>query len=252
MGNSKGVKMKYKRILIIEPHPDDMILMSGGLVARAMQEGAEVYVLTLTTGGGAASKQDKDAAMATQRTLESRIADKILGIVSGEEFVHGIQTGELVKRTILGYGTRKLNDNQSVVYNDVLKEIRTIKPDLIITTQNDHKHPDHRYIAENIEEIVYQAGENIRVEELGEPVKANLWFGENPRSQLKNENLNYIDISDTLDLKLGALAAQESQIPVLGKEIFNDVRDLAKYRGMRSGAEYAEAFKEIKVYKDST
>lgn len=237
-----------KRILIIEPHPDDMILMSGGLVARARQVGIDVYVLTLTHGGGAAATQSQDAAMAAQRTLESRIADRILGIVSSEEFIEGIQTGELIKRKILGYNTRKLCDSQSEVYNDVLREIRSYRPELVITTKRDDRHPDHKYIADNIKEILYQAGENIRAEELGPPVKADLWLGENPRSQLMDINLEYVDITATLDFKLGALAAQQSQIPILGKDIFEQAEAIARYRGMQAGTKYAEAFEETEIY----
>lgn len=42
--------LKNKKILIISPHPDDEIICCGGLIAKAKNENAKVFVLFMATG----------------------------------------------------------------------------------------------------------------------------------------------------------------------------------------------------------
>lgn len=44
------MKLQNRRILIISPHPDDEAIGCGGLIARAKQENAEVFVLYMCVG----------------------------------------------------------------------------------------------------------------------------------------------------------------------------------------------------------
>ena len=58
------IDLENKKILIIAPHPDDEILGCGGLILRAKQQNAQVYVLYLTVGnvkqyGGESVTQDR-------------------------------------------------------------------------------------------------------------------------------------------------------------------------------------------------
>jgi LmbE family N-acetylglucosaminyl deacetylase len=39
-----------KKVLVIEPHPDDGAIMAGGTVAKMVREGSEVYFVTVTDG----------------------------------------------------------------------------------------------------------------------------------------------------------------------------------------------------------
>lgn len=228
--------------MVIEPHPDDMILMCGGVVARAVIEGKNVYVLTLTGGGGSALREEEARRETRIRRIESRRADLILGISLGNK---------TICRKMLNCTTKQILNNPAEIYYLILKEIRAYKPDLVITMHRDNRHPLHVYIAENAEEILFQAGENIRTGEFGEPVRAELWLGESPRSQLDKYDLVYVDICRTLELKLQALRTQKSQIYVLGSDIIEKVETLAKYRGMQAGIAYAEAFNKINVYRKS-
>ena len=230
----ENYKMNIERLLIIEPHPDDMILIAGGLVAKISKEGGKVYVVTITDGGGASKNSEGDMEFADLRLkVESKKADEILGVT---------------KREILGYPTRSCYKNGTEIYESIFKFIRKYQPDLVITTHKDKKHPDHSWCAERIQECVFQASENIRLD-YGKPVYANMWYGEYPRSQLKKIT-RLIDITLTLKQKIDAMAAQKSQIPVLGERILHDIEVLAAYRaiGLPLEIKYCEAFKEIPVH----
>jgi LmbE family N-acetylglucosaminyl deacetylase len=57
----------------------------------------------------------------------------------------------------------------------------------------------------------------------------------------------FVDITDTLDLKLKALFAHESQ---LGPEVEVRVTERARELGERAGCEYAEGFKAFRFVDD--
>lgn len=227
--------MGAKRTLVIEPHPDDFLLMCAGSARKWIKEGNEVYVVTFTNGGSVSSDVDKAKR---ERSAETAEADKIIGTTS---------------REILNYDTRVGLGPPRQLYDDLVTRIRTIRPDLIITTQDDRRHPDHMWIARFIEPIVYQAGENIKFD-WGQPIKVPvIWLGENPRRYLPNPDI-HIDITETLHDKIAALRTQTSQIPVIGEDIFYKVTEQAIKRSEKYEpkcfAKYCEAFLEIPIYKE--
>ena len=179
------------KLLVIEPHPDDYILMCGGLARKLVDNGKEVHVVTFTNSGSTFQDKEKHRL---ERSEESKRADRILGTTS---------------REILGFEVRESWDNPSKLYNELMRKIREIQPDTIVTMHYDNMHPDHMWIATFIKPLIYQAGEKIRPD-WGEPVKARLLLGENPRSQLTNPNV-YVDITNTFEAKEYALREQKSQ-----------------------------------------
>jgi len=40
--------MEYKKVLCVQPHPDDMDISIGGTIARLAERGAEIHYLTVT------------------------------------------------------------------------------------------------------------------------------------------------------------------------------------------------------------
>ncbi len=218
------------RLLVLEPHPDDFILMCGATARKLRNRGIEVYVITFTNGGAIRTDEEQ---VKLERNEESKKADEILGTNY---------------REILDYPVRGSWNNSSELYNQLLTKIRQIRPDTIITMHYDRLHPDHMWISTFIKPLVYQVGEKIRPD-LGEPVKPRLFLGENPRSQLKNPD-THVDVTETLEAKINALKTQTSQLAILGERIFQNVRALASYRaiGLEENIEYCEAFQEIPVH----
>lgn len=66
-----------KKILIISPHPDDEVLGCGGLILRAKQQNAKVYVLYLTVGN---VKQYGGESKIDTRLDEIEKVSKFLGL----------------------------------------------------------------------------------------------------------------------------------------------------------------------------
>mgnify|MGYP000135597666 CR=1 FL=1 len=226
--------LPFKRILCVEPHPDDMLVISAGTAARLCREGGEVFVLTLTTGGAAAASREEDEKMRLIRQQESEAADAVLGIRKGN-------------RRMLPFPTRALSAHAQAAYEEILRSIRAVRPDVVISNPSDRRHLDHNFLGSIIEPAVQQAAEPIRVKELGEPVVTRLWLGESCHRPLSDVNV-YVDISSVLDLKLKALHTQASQDGILGSDIDESVTAVAAFRGHQAGVTYAEAFREVFVY----
>ena len=66
----------------------------------------------------------------------------------------------------------------------------------------------------------------------------------------------YVDVSDTIDLKIKMLNCHESQIVWMRDHDHIDFPDMVKtcsrYRGYQSGSEYAEGFTQCQVYLKGT
>ena len=221
-----------RRLLVIEPHPDDLILMCGATVKRLTENGVEVYVVTYTHSGGSMKEKDEHRI---QRIRQTEEADRILGI----DHLH---------REILEHDTRQSWDTPSILYLELLEKIREIHPDLVITMHNDHLHLDHMWIGEFAEPLVYQGGKGLRPD-LGGPVNARLWLAENTRRQLRKPTV-YVDVTQTYQSKEDALKTQKTELGTLGPRIFTDMRALATYRaiGMPLEVKYCEAFQEIPIH----
>ena len=60
----------------------------------------------------------------------------------------------------------------------------------------------------------------------------------------------YVDITDTLDLKLKACKCHKSQIEKFkraGHDMIDNIKTLARFRGIQSNVQYAEAFNILKM-----
>ena len=206
-----------ERLLVLEPHADDGILMAAGLTIKVAESGGEVCYLTLTNGGAARKDSEK---LKQERKEESQEADKILGVS---------------KRIILPYDTRALHDNHSDAYNDLLQHIRQFRPDTIVTMHEDYNHPDHMWSAQFSRPARFQASEPIRPD-WGSSVCAALLYGENPRStlQVRPDLYLFVVIDHEIQRKITAMKTQISQFPILGKTILDDISTLAAFRAMNA------------------
>ena len=85
--------MAAKRVLCIQPHPDDNEVGMGGTVAALAEAGCEVHYLTVTTGDlGNRNRAAAKEETAAQRRLETEAAGKHLGVQSFYYLNHGDST----------------------------------------------------------------------------------------------------------------------------------------------------------------
>ena len=224
-----------QRILVVVAHPDDAEFGCAGSVARWVKEGKEVTYVILTNG----DKGSGDRTMTSERLAKIR----------KEEQFNAAHTLGVARVQFLGCPDGELEDTREV-RRAVTAEIRRWRPDLLVT-QNPYRttnlyasHRDHRIAAGVALDCVYPlARDHLSFPELLaqglEPHKVRevyLMWWEDPEV--------VVDISDTMDLKLKALACHASQMGDFAA-VEARVREWAAQRGKAKGFAYVETFNRI-------
>ncbi|HJO37554.1 MAG TPA: PIG-L family deacetylase [Vicinamibacterales bacterium] len=125
------------RLLVLTAHPDDPEVYAGGLICGYRSLGREVKLVSVTDGG--AGHQEKTAAeLAPLRRAEAAAAGAVVG-ASYEvwEFPDGrlLPTLEVRER--------------------IIREIRAFRADLVLTHRTCDYHPDHRAVAQAVQDASY-------------------------------------------------------------------------------------------------
>lgn len=232
--------LKPSIVLGIAAHPDDLDFGASGTMAKFAKDGALVHYLILTDGSkGSEDKDITSAELTTIREAEQRQAVKEIG-------------GESV--TFLGYPDGELEVTMQLK-RDIVKVIRTIKPDTVITMDPSVlysadrgfiNHPDHRAAGQAALDSVFPlARDHLTFPDLFEqgflPHKTKTIL-------LTNfEKSNYfVDIEDTFDRKIAALTAHASQIGDM-EQVGAWIQQRAEHDGQKYGVKLAESFIRIDI-----
>lgn len=220
-----------KNILIIAAHPDDEVLGCGGTIARLAIEGNHIFTLILGEGITARDeKRDRIKRGKELKELQKQIkkANKILGTKKIYTF--------------------DLPDNQfdTIPLLTVIKKIEIvkneIKPDVIYTHYPGDLNIDHQ--------ITFKAVMTAFRPIKGERVK-EIYSFEIPSSTEWNVSLDmpcfapnyFVDISNTLNLKINALKEYKSEIRSFPHpRSTKAIKVIANRWGIQVGIEAAEAF----------
>jgi LmbE family N-acetylglucosaminyl deacetylase len=226
-----------KSAMSIHAHPDDQDFTVSGTLAKWAKAGSEIVSVMITSGDSGSNDVAHDVdykpELARLREDEQRAANQVLG-VKETVFLH-YPDGELEPTLAL----RK----------DLTRVIRKFKPDVVVTGNpeawfygNEYvNHPDHRAAARATCEAVFpSAGTRLIFTDLlaagYEPhnVKRLYIHGvENPNT--------WIDISETIDIKIEALKKHVSQVDT--HDVDKWMRDWAREDGKAKGLEYSESYK---------
>ncbi len=225
---------KIERVLVVTAHPDDSEFGAGGTVAKLAKQGCEVTYVIVTNG----NKGSSDRAMAPERLArireeEQRNAARTLGVAHVE---------------FLGYPDCEVEDTRDL-RRDVTRQIRRWRPDLLIA-QNPRRtynlggsHRDHRTVGGVALDCVYPlARDHMAFPELlpdYEPHKVREIYV----MQWESPHL-ILDISETIDLKLKALACHASQFADFAA-VEKRVRERGAELGRPKGYAYAETFDHV-------
>lgn len=219
------------RIAVIASHPDDEILGCGGAMALHARNGAEVNVLLVAEG---VTSRDRT------RNREER----------GSQ-LSALGAAAHAANDVLGASSLTLHDfpdnrMDSVDRLDVIKVVEGFlelhRPDTVYTHHWSDLNIDHR----RVHEAVVTACRPVP----GQAVSTLLFF-EVPSStdwQAPGAAAGFapnwfVDIDDTLELKLQALRAYESEMrPWPHARSLDAVAHLARWRGSSIGVAAAEAF----------
>jgi LmbE family N-acetylglucosaminyl deacetylase len=138
-----------KKILAVLAHPDDESFGLGGTLALYAQQGYETYYVCATRGEVGAADEEfmkgfKDTA--EMRTDELNRAAKELGLK--EVIFLGYRDSGMPGMEANQHPDAQINHPIEVVAGKVVKYIRDIKPEIVITFDpiGGYKHPDHIHI----------------------------------------------------------------------------------------------------------
>ncbi|NLB42982.1 MAG: PIG-L family deacetylase [Clostridiales bacterium] len=222
-------------ILAIGCHPDDIEVSCAGTLAKFAQRGDKVTVAHVCNGnmGHVVIPPDELRVM---RANEAKKAGELAGIE-----VVSLDIGDLLA-----------NGGDIEQRDKVMELIRTYQPDAIITHAPTDYHTDHVAVNKLVFDATYVA--SCVQYKPGVSQVANvtpLFYMDN----FAGSNFNpteYVDITDTIDLKIQMLECHESQLKWMrdhdGMDFADFVRTCSKFRGYQCGVPYAEAFTQAFVY----
>jgi LmbE family N-acetylglucosaminyl deacetylase len=232
--------VEFRQALVAFAHPDDAEFLCGGTVAKWVREGTEVHYVCATDGSAGWNGPDLSREeIARLRGEEMRQAADVLG-------VHSV--------TFLGFADGTLEPNLEL-RRAVTREVRRRRPDVLLTFEPSLwlgrryvNHPDHKAIGEAVLAVVAcDAPTRPQFPELLdeglEPHKVpRLWL---PTSDGAD---TYVDISDTIELKIEALHRHKSQMENMGMNDVDDrIREWAAGMGKERNVKYAEAFRTFQL-----
>lgn len=233
------------RILAIGAHPDDIEIACSGTLAKCVERGDSVIVCHLSSGNlGHVVIPPEEL-----RIIRAKEAKKA-GSLAGIEVLCG------------GFDDLEIYAENHEARDKVVDVIRYANPDLIITHAPDDYMPDHTATSKLVFDASFTATlPNYRTitdnkAKVDTPAKlVPIYY----MDTLAGVNFNptiFVDISNTIDLKLNMLNCHESQVVWMkehdGIDFLDMVKTCSKYRGYQCGAHYAEGFRECQVYLKGT
>lgn len=216
------------KILAFSAHPDDVEIACAGTLIKYKQRGDDVYIIHACSGDKG-NFRIPPQEMKCIRSKEGQCAGDISGI----------------EVSSLEYPDAELEYSHKNLYNFVTA-IRKINPDVIITHTPDDYHIDHSVVSK----LVVDASFLVTIPYVEPDTKAmsqvpQIYFME-PYTGISFLPHEYVDITDTLALKLKMMTCHTSQLDWLkehdGMDILNFIQTSAEYRGFQCGVKYAESF----------
>ncbi|MGM8364895.1 PIG-L deacetylase family protein [Virgibacillus sp. W0181] len=222
-------------VLAVGCHPDDLEIGCGGTLAKLAANGHHVFMVHVANG-------DKGHKIIPSEELKE---------VRKQE---AIKAGSLIGAEVLDLDIPDLTvkaDNDDLVYR-LTDIIRQTKPEFIITHPPDDYMKDHMEVSKAVFDasfaatVPYYETNNVAFDHVVPIYYMDTLAGVN---FLPTE---YVDISDFIETKINMNNCHKSQIKWLqehdGIDFLDFVRTVSKFRGLQSGAAYAEGFTQCKAW----
>jgi len=178
-----------RRILVIAAHPDDEVLGCAGTVVRHVRDGDEVTVVVLCEGASLRYAPE----VAEEHQAQSRHAAEVMGI-------------EDVR--MLGFEDQKL---EKQLLTDVIRPLEEIvaerQPQIVYCQYGGDVNRDHRILFDAALVATRPTVASIEVVYAFDTASSTEWAY--PRSFVPD---TWVDISDTLEVKLRAMACYRSEL----------------------------------------
>jgi LmbE family N-acetylglucosaminyl deacetylase len=183
------------RLLILGAHPDDADYHAGGLATRYRQAGHVVKMVSLTNGD-AGHQTQHGPQLARRRQAEAAAAGAVIG---ASYDVLDNHDGQLLP-TLENRG-------------QVIRLIRTFRPNLVLTHRPNDYHPDHRYTSQLVQDAAYMVTVPAVVPDVPHlprnPVIA--YLGDEFQKPYPFQPAVAIDVDDVFERIIAMLHCHESQ-----------------------------------------
>jgi N,N'-diacetylchitobiose non-reducing end deacetylase len=254
--------MDHKRVLVFAPHPDDAEFYAGGFLAKMIEEGVEVLVVTITDGRCGSYQHDPEELTVIRRQ-EAEQAATLQGF--------GIK--------FLGYHDYELNRvPKEILTEQLVRIIREYRPDTVLAEDafsQDEVHPDHRALAWSAADAInFSQLPNVFPEHVKQGLQPHFITDKYFYTEDPNRMNCFIDITNYVDKKLAGMMAHPSQVEFLVEDVMRQAAiaglDLQQYLGEAAqdstetmkaamlaeaaqfgkaiGVEYAEAYHHIRFH----
>jgi LmbE family N-acetylglucosaminyl deacetylase len=230
---------KPQRILVILAHPDDPEFFCGATLARWSRAGHEIHYLLLTCG----DKGFDDATATADHICRVRQAEQ-----NAAAAIIGVKTVRFLDQAD-GYLVPSIE-----LRREVVRAIRQIKPDVLVTCDPTHlfagdyyiNHPDHRYAGQVVLDALFPGANNpfffpelITKEGLQPHKLREVWIS------LTGNPTVTLDVTDTWEIKVRALKEHKSQIGD-PKEFEQRMQARKSEKSTEENEYYEEKFRVIK------
>lgn len=193
-------------------HPDDIEIGCAGSLLKYHNVGFDIYLMVMTLG-------DKGGDHQIRENEQIRSAE----IMKASDLIWG------------GYEDTQLSLHMDTLVSDIESHIKKIKPTFLFVNYVDDSHQDHRTLCK----AAISASRNIR----------NVLFYEVPTTHDFSPSI-FVDIRDTMDIKIDALLAHASQMEktnIEGLSIIDIAQSTAVFRGIQGKVARAEGFVPLRL-----
>jgi len=184
------------KLLVLGAHPDDCEFHCGGLAAIYRSLGHEVKFVSVTNGESGHHEMT-GPTLTARRRHEAAAAAKTIGATA----------------EVWDFPDGRLQPTLEVRYQ-IIREIRTFKPDLLITHRNNDYHPDHRAVGDAVRDASYMVTVPSIVPDVPivrkDPVVAFMSDKFTKPYPLQADVL--VDITKQIDVIVDMLACHKSQV----------------------------------------
>ena len=226
-------------VLAITSHPDDMEIACAGTLLKCKQRGDRVVVCHLSSGnlGHVIIPPDELTVMRAKEAERS-------AQMGGFEIIHS------------SFDDLAIYDNNKAARDKVVDVIKAVKPDFIITHAPDDYMPDHTAVSRLVFDASFTATlPNYHTNVPGAAKMVPIYYMDT-RAGVNFNPTEFVDVTDFIEQKLQMLECHESQVVWMrdhdGIDFPDMVRTCSRYRGYQCGANYAEGFRQCRVYLKGT
>jgi len=229
--------MSKLAVLVVAAHSDDEVLGCGGTIARLARERHDVYIAILGEGVTSRYAQRGQADQKLVEALHNR-SHHVAKLLSAKEiFMHNLPDNR--------FDTVPLLDVVKIIEDLVAR----LTPKVIYTHHGGDLNIDHQVVSRAVLTATRpMQGQPVREIYAFEVPSSTEWAFQQFQPPFR-PNV-FVDISDTLDIKVKALSQYETEVRVFPHPRSPDaIHAIARRWGSITGCEASEAFELIRAIR---